>query len=159
MDSESLRIVDQLRRAFTGDAWHGPSVRESLDGIAAEQAHHRALPEAHTVWEMVLHMNSWVSVAFESIRGAPMPQLDAWPEDWPAVEDTSEPAWAAAKQHLHQSGERLTEAIQEFADANLQNVVPGRTYDFYFLFHGIVQHSLYHAGQIVLLKRAISSQS
>ncbi|MBV9504212.1 MAG: DinB family protein [Acidobacteriia bacterium] len=154
MNSESLRIADQLRRAFTGGAWHGPSVRESLDGIAAEQASHRVLPEAHTVWEMVLHMNSWVNAAFESMRGVPMPQLDDWTEDWPVVKDTDEQAWAAAKEHLHQSGARLAEAIQQFTDANLKSVVPGRTYDFYFLFHGIVQHSLYHTGQIVLLKRA-----
>jgi uncharacterized damage-inducible protein DinB len=30
----------------------------------------------------------------------------------------------------------------------------GGKYNFYFLLHGVVQHNLYHAGQIALLKRA-----
>src|SRR6267378_3569421 len=35
---ETDRIVDQLRRAYEGEAWHGPSVREVLEGVTASQA-------------------------------------------------------------------------------------------------------------------------
>jgi hypothetical protein len=38
MGSETRRLEDQLRRAFAGEAWHGPSVLEALEGITAEQA-------------------------------------------------------------------------------------------------------------------------
>ena len=47
-------------------------------------------------------------------------------------------------------------SIEGFGDSRLKDIVPGRQYDFYFLFHGIVQHSLYHGGQIAMLKRAVS---
>lgn len=63
------------------------------------------------------------------------------------------------RNHLFQGGERLAGAIEEFADARLQEIVPGGEYDFYYLFHGIVQHSLYHGGQIAILKGAIPSKS
>ncbi len=55
-----------------------------------------------------------------------------------------------------QNAGRLAGAIEGFADARLEEVVPGREYDFYYLFHGIVQHSLYHGGQIAMLKRAVA---
>ena len=47
--------------------------------------------------------------------------------------------------------------LEKFDDAKLQAIVPGRPYDFYHLFHGIVQHSLYHGGQIAMLKKALAS--
>lgn len=52
----------------------------------------------------------------------------------------------------------LCTAIEQLGDARLSETVPGRAFDFYFLLHGVVQHSLYHAGQIALLKKAISER-
>src|SRR5256885_1288552 len=72
MNSESLRISDQLRRAFTGEAWHGPSLHELLAGITAEQARTRPLPSGHTIWELVLHIELWARIAFEATKGVPM---------------------------------------------------------------------------------------
>ena len=44
--SELEFIVDQLKRAFDGEAWHGPAFMEILDGINAETAAaHRFLEE------------------------------------------------------------------------------------------------------------------
>jgi hypothetical protein len=39
-------------------------------------------------------------------------------------------------------------------DSRLTERVPGKDYDIYFMLHGAVQHALYHAGQIALLKKA-----
>lgn len=49
--------------------------------------------------------------------------------------------------------QKLCQLIESFQDERLQDIVPGRKYDFYTLFHGITQHGLYHAGQIALLKK------
>ena len=35
--SETARIADQLRRAFQGNAWHGDSLLEILNGVTAAQ--------------------------------------------------------------------------------------------------------------------------
>ena len=157
MNSESLRIADQLRRAFGGDAWHGSPLSELVAGITAEQACARPLPSAHSIWELVLHIDVYVRVAFEATEGVAMPKLYGTAKDWPAVTDDSEAAWLTAKDRLFQNAERLAQSIEKFDDAKLQDIVPGRPYDFYFLFHGIVQHSLYHGGQIAMLKKAISA--
>jgi hypothetical protein len=152
MAAEAPRIADQLRRAFDGEAWHGPSLGELLSGINAQQAVARPVPAAHSIWELVLHIDVWTEAASEAIRGIPMPRLVGTPKDWANATDTSAAAWARATEHLFQSAARLASEIDGFDDARLKEVVPGREYDFYYLFHGIVQHSLYHAGQIALLK-------
>jgi hypothetical protein len=157
MNSECLRIADQLRRAFAGDPWHGSPLSELLSGISAEQACLHPLPSAHSIWELVLHIGVYVNAAREAVQGIPMPKIVGTPKDWPAVTDTGGPAWQSALDSLLQAGEKLAQAIESFPDARLTATVPGRDYDFYYLFHGIVQHSLYHGGQIGMLKRAVST--
>jgi hypothetical protein len=104
----------------------------------------------------VLHIDIWVEAAIGAAQGVPMPKLYGTEKDWPAGADDAV-AWADVVNRLFQSGEQLAHAIEGFSDARLQETVPGRTYDFYYLFHGIVQHSLYHGGQIALLSKAARS--
>jgi hypothetical protein len=153
VNSESLRIADQLRRAFGGDAWHGPPLREVLAGVTAEQANARHSPSTHSIWELVLHIQIYVSIAIEATLGVPMPKLFGTEKDWPIGANSGAAAWTAATDLLFQTSEQLAQAIESFADDRLVEIVPGRSYDFYRLFHGIVQHSLYHGGQIALLKK------
>jgi hypothetical protein len=88
--------------------------------------------------------------------GIPMPKLYGTGKDWTKPFTGSEDEWVAAQGHLFETGERLAGEIEAFDDARLSEIVPGREYDFYHLFHGVVQHSLYHAGQIAILKRALT---
>ena len=60
--SEIERMLDQLKRAFEGEAWHGPSVKEAIAGVTAAQAHARPLANAHSIWELVQHIAVWEAV-------------------------------------------------------------------------------------------------
>lgn len=154
MNSECLRIAGQLRHAFAGKPWHGPPLSDLLAGVTAEQARIRPIPGVHTILDLVLHIDVWVRVALEATRGVPMPALYGTEKDWPDAPEDSEAAWTHATASLFQNAEQLARAIEGFIDTRLHETVPGRQYDFYYLFHGIVQHSLYHGGQIALLRRA-----
>lgn len=153
MNSECIRIADQLRRAFAGKAWHGPSLTELLADVTAEQGNAHPIAAAHSIWELVLHIEVWTRAAAEAVQGVPMPKIVGTENDWPPVTDANAAAWARAVDRMFGTEEQLSRAIEQFGDARLTETVPGRQYDFYYLFHGVVQHSLYHAGQIALLKR------
>ena len=155
MNSECNRIADQLRRAFGGDAWHGPPLRELLAGVSIEQALGRPLATAHSIWELVVHIDMYVDAAIQAAHGTPMPRWYGTDQDWPPVTYSAAGAWADALERLFRNGESLARAIEGFTDSRLQEAVPGREYDFYYLFHGIVQHSLYHGGQIAILKKVL----
>lgn len=156
--TESNRIADQLRRAFKGEAWHGPSLLELLDDVSPDQARGRPLASAHNTWELLLHIDFYLQAALDAIQGVPMHELDDSGEDWPAAANAEAVAWFDAQDRTFHNAEKLARAIEQFDDKKLKETVPGRPYDFYFLFHGIVQHSLYHAGQIALLKKAFSGR-
>ena len=135
---EIERIKDQLRRAFEGPAWHGPSVKELVADITAEKAATRPLAGAHSIWEIVLHIAAWDEGVRRRLAGD-RAELST-EEDWPPVTDTSEAAWREALDNLDEA--RLSEPIVE----GMSSV--------YVTLHGVIQHDLYHAGQIALLKRA-----
>jgi hypothetical protein len=158
MNSECVRIADQLRRAFGHDPWHGPPLSELLDGLTAEQARSHPVPGVHSIWELVLHIDLYVRVALDAIRGLPQPKLYETKQDWPSPGDDGE-QWESANRRLFEAGEQLAQAIEIFGDQRLSEISPGRDYDFYYLFHGIVQHSLYHGGQIALLKKQLGPQA
>lgn len=155
--SETARIADQLRRAFSGEAWHGDSLVEILNGVTAAQASARPVKRAHSIWELVLHITAWDSAVRRRLAGEAVDLSDE--QNFPPVMDTSEGAWLRAVEQAKRVHGELIEAVTAFPDERLSEKVPGKKsepdwYDFYFMLHGVVQHELYHAGQIALLKKA-----
>jgi uncharacterized damage-inducible protein DinB len=157
MTREIDRIQDQLRRAVTGDAWHGDSLAEILADLQATEAVARPVADAHTAWEIVLHIVAWLETVARRLGGEAIELDEA--EDWPVVDDASEAAWAHLRERLGAAHDELQTAIGTMGDDELAAPVPGRQFDRYFMLHGVVQHTLYHAGQIVILKKAIRGQA
>jgi len=151
--SETGRIWDLLQRAYEGDAWHGPALRELLENVPPAKAAARPVPAAHTIWEIALHIAAYEQVVRRRIEGEPIGELSQ-AEEWPAVADTSPAAWRRALEAFEEEHRRLREALSGFPDARLADTVPGRDYPFYIMLYGVIQHDLYHAGQIALLMRA-----
>jgi uncharacterized damage-inducible protein DinB len=149
--SEVSRISDQLKRAFEGDAWHGPAVMEVLAGVTAEQARARPIENAHTIWEIVLHISAWTDAVRQRVENHSVRLNDA--EDWPAPTDREE-AWKRALTELSTRHVALMHALERLEDSDLDRSVAGEDYTKYFLLHGLIQHHLYHTGQIALLKKA-----
>lgn len=150
--NETARIADQARRAYAGKAWHGPSLKFLLRGITAQQAAARPIPGAHTIWELVLHIAAWDRVAAERIRGGKKTSLPAR-ENFPVVTDTSDAAWTKTLASLEQANREVRAAIAKCPPRNLDRKLGGGDYSFYITMHGIIQHDLYHAGQIAILKK------
>ncbi|MFW6078135.1 MAG: DinB family protein [Gemmatimonadota bacterium] len=154
--SEVERIRRQLRNAFEGGAWHGPAVWEILGDVTAEEAAGRPLADAHSVWEIVLHVATWLDAVRRRLGGEAYVPSEA--ENWPSVpEETSDAAWAGARDRLSAAYEALRQALEDVGDADLDRPVAGQAYDVYFMLHGVVQHTLYHAGQLMILKKAVRS--
>src|SRR5215470_7407609 len=135
MTSECSRIADQLRRAFDGDPWHGPPLRKLLSDVSATQAHTHPVSGAHSIWELVLHIEVWACAALGAVQGKPMPKIVGTVEDWPAIKEAGDEGWNTAVDRLFQTKDKLAAAIEQFEESRLTETVPGRKYDFYYLFH------------------------
>lgn len=148
--SEAQRILDQLHRAFHGGAWHGPAVLEVLDGVDAETAARKPVGGGHSIWELVRHVAFWEAVVLRRLRRDETPVDQSG--DWGEVKDTSVSAWEAEQSRLRAGHGELERELGGLRDERLAEVNPGDN-TLYTLLHGALQHDLYHAGQMQLLKR------
>ena len=151
--AEVSAVIDQLRRGFDGDAWHGDSVLEILKGVDAKTAAARPIVGAHSIWELVLHVAAWDGAVLRRIHADVLVELSD-DENFPAVRDTSEAAWRATVEHMKKVHGDLLRDLAKFPETRLSEKIPGKDHDFRNMFWGLVQHEIYHAGQMSLLKKA-----
>jgi DinB superfamily len=151
-------LDDQLRHAFEGPAWHGPSVREALAGISAIDAARHPIVGAHSIWELVLHLAGSYRLVLRRLEGDASPFLAH--EDWPAVPEPTESAWHKDIASLQALNAAMRAAVINFPVERLfEPIIPDPPYAAITQFIGLTQHDLYHAGQIILLKRALTGSS
>ncbi len=152
--NEIRRILDQMDRAFSGDAWHGPPLLALLEGLSAEDASKHPVKSAHSIWELVHHIGAWNTIVHRRLEGQVVEVTTE--QDWPPVWEVSDVGWKRAMDNLKESRGRLRDYVEKLQDDQLEEIVgKGRT-SRYVVLHGIVQHGLYHGGQIAILKKALS---
>lgn len=152
--TEAELLADSIGRALRGDAWHGPSLNELLEGVTADDAMQRPIPVAHNIWELVLHLTSWANIVLRRIAGGQVQPYEG--EDWPLTGEVSTERWSAALHELTESHERLREIIVALSDARLAENAPQSTRSVAMMLDGVAQHAAYHGGQIALLKKSIT---
>ncbi len=146
---ETERIADQLRRVYEGPSWLGPSIKKLVSDVDEERARRQTLQDAHTIWELVLHMTAWLRIARERLVATEIREPDS-AEDWPAIRGD----WEEAKWALESEINALGQAILKLSDERLDERAPAiEEQTLYQLLHGVIQHSAYHAGQIAVLKK------
>jgi uncharacterized damage-inducible protein DinB len=149
--SVSALIAEQLRRGFEGDAWHGPALLELLNDIDATTAAAKPLHDVHSIWELVLHIAVWDAASIRRLSGEKTQPTGV--ANFPTVPKATEAAWRKAIAAAKRTHDVLIKTVKALPESRLRERVPGKKYDFYFMLHGVVQHELYHAGQIAILKK------
>lgn len=154
MESEIKNLVSLLKQTFEKGAWHGPSVLESLEGVDEAQAFKR-LGHTHSIVELVGHMAAWKTYTARKLKGDVAYKVTD-EMNFPALDSLHE-----GMKRLHESHAALVSAVETFPAHKLSEPFPGSTtpYTFYSLIHGIIHHDLYHAGQIMLIKKATTEQT
>lgn len=148
---EAAALAEELRALAHGDAWHGPALDELLEGVTAETAGARPIPGGHTLWEIVLHVTGWLDVWGRRLEGGRVDEPEEG--DFPAPPGATAQAWAESKARLRRAHERLVARVAALSDADLDARVSGRDYTVRFLVRGAIRHTVYHSGQIGLLRR------
>jgi len=145
---EIERILDQLNRSWGGPSWTGVDIQPLLDGISEERARAHPLPDAHSILELTAHMTTWMNAVASRLGGETRELTPE--EDW---RDVSQLTWPAAISEMENAQSHLSDVIARLTPDDLDKKVAGRKYTIYVMLHGVIQHNLYHAGQIGLLKK------
>lgn len=155
-------LKEDLRNVYEGSPWHGSSITDVLKGVDAETAARRIMPKSHTIWELVLHMTGWTREVTSRLNGA-APKSP--PEDWPAPRfGGGAAAWKSSLDDLGAAHKEVEQVVDVMKPADLvrwigdqRDPALGAGVTVGTLIRGLIQHHVYHEGQIALLKRAGSA--
>lgn len=152
--NETKQIADSYRAATVKGAWYGPTLAELLAGISPELATPQPVPGAHSISALLQHLLLWNERIRNTSDSNPMPR-------WDAEKEWAEPPipWNELVARWNQSRGLLEENIRNFPIEDLAKQVPGRSYSYETMFHGIVQHAIYHSGQIAMILSMLRSRS
>jgi uncharacterized damage-inducible protein DinB len=157
-DGEAARLDDELSRAMSGEAWHGPDLAGILADVTVAEAAARPVAGAHTIWELALHLVTWARVPRQRIAtGNAVKAADK--DNFPAPPPPSEDAWRQAVSDLERETAALRDVVRALSDAELRRASPGAPHDLSVMIHGVAQHMAYHGGQMVILKKALRARS
>ncbi|HKI94993.1 MAG TPA: DinB family protein [Gemmatimonadales bacterium] len=151
-----MRTLDQ---AFTGRAWHGPTLMGTLRGMTVRQALWRPAPGRNTVWQLVLHTAYWKDRVRARLAGERGSRFPRGPANFPAVpEPADQRALAGDLELLQECHRRLREVVAALPARRLDTRVGRSRWTHRETIIGIASHDLYHAGQIQLIRRLYASR-
>ena len=155
-------LIADLRRMYEGNAWHGPSVLEALNGVTASQAAARPVPGAHSIFDLTHHIAAWMGEATSRVEGS-TPGSPADGDFPPPGAQVDEAAWSDVRARLERRQSELMDALSSFDPARLDDPVDPKNrrdaegpVSFRALLSGVAQHNAYHAGQVMLLRKAMN---
>jgi uncharacterized damage-inducible protein DinB len=154
--TEIERILEQYERVMHGNAWHGYPIWQILDDVSAECAAYRGMAETHTIWEIVLHMTFWEGVAARRLAGQRAGLDEAL--NFPAPPAPTEANWQKTRNEFRACNQEFRKALGKLDPAKLDELSADGKRTFYNEAHGVMQHDIYHAGQIALLKKSFEAK-
>ena len=154
--TEIQQLIQRYEQTLSGDAWYGFPVWQILDGIDAKCAAAELLPGTHNIWQLVMHMEFWERVAVRRFSGPASPE-EKDPGNFPATPATDEVAWQKTLDSFRASNREFKQAISQLDSSILDTNTPGGQRTFRYELVGVIEHHIYHAGQIALLKKAYAA--
>ena len=152
--NQTQRIADAYRAVTLKDAWYGPPLADLLAQISPELATTPPIPGAHSISALLQHLLLWNERVRCTSETHPLPR-------WDPEKDWAEPpiSWNELVARWNQSRDLLEEKIRNFPVEDLAKQVAGRSYPYETMFHGIVEHAIYHSGQIAMVFSILRSRS
>lgn len=152
----------ELRRSLHGGAWHGPALLEALQEASYEEAIVHPVGGGHSIAEIAVHCAAWLEEVTRRLDGS-APDMPAR-GDWCVANNFTKADWKRALREVEAAGEALDAAIAALSPDQLlticgendtHNAPLGSGVRFATMLNGVIQHNVYHAGQVVLLTKAL----
>ena len=139
--------------AFDGSAWHGSSIITILNRVKGEHLV-QDLQYCRRIAKVVHHMLIWRAFSLHILKGGNVYDV-AEEDNWKDFDTLTEEIWQDLKSKLIDSQKELNSILQEMKDEQLDEKVLGKQYDIYILLHGMIQHDLYHLGEITSITQKL----
>lgn len=146
-------VAQHINDVFEGNNWSEVNLRETLDDISYVEATTTTKASYNTIAALVHHISFYNEVVLKRLRGTD-PEIDA-ANGFNVPSIRSEADWEELKQRCFESADFLADVVRQLPDEKLLQPTRENEINCYKMLHGISEHTHYHLGQIVLLKKLI----
>jgi uncharacterized damage-inducible protein DinB len=154
MNNEVQSIISNLDRVVNGQPWYGEAVMPMLQKIHPAVVYINP-KNSHAAIEILYHMINWAQFTLNRLQRKPEEELmDSEESDWRTI-DPKEHTWKNGLAEFQDLHKKIIAILQKKEDAFLSELVDFRDYNFRFLLNGLIQHHIYHLGQIAFLKNLL----
>lgn len=151
--SVSNQIAKQLREVHFGGNWTSVNLKDTLNGVTWQQAVTK-VQSLNTIAVLVFHINYYIGAVLKVLNGGALEAHDKFSFDCPEI--SSEADWQQLVDKALNEAGAFAAAIEKLDDSKLsENIADPKYGNFYRNLTGIIEHTHYHLGQIVLLKKLI----
>jgi uncharacterized damage-inducible protein DinB len=154
MDNTIKQLIFKLQESFDGTPWFGESLMTKLNSVDFNIVNCQPFPSLNSISRLVQHIINWrifVIRKLQDDREFDIELNDA--NDWTEVHINNDQAWSQLKTSLQDTQQKIIDLLSAKDNVFLMQKVPGRQYDYQYLIEGLVQHDIYHLGQIGLVKK------
>ncbi len=152
----SRQIATHFRQVHEGGNWTSVNMRDTLADVDWQKATTK-IDSFNTIAALVFHINYYVSAVLEVLQGGPLDAHDSLSFDCPPIQ--SEADWQNLLNKLWADAASFAGIVEALPDNQLMEIFSQEKYgNYYRNFHGIIEHTHYHLGQIVIIKKLLNSQ-
>lgn len=149
----TAQIARHFREVHFGGNWTSVNLKDSLAGIGWQQATTKVY-SLNTIAAIVYHINYYVSAVLKVLEGGPLDAHDKYSFDLPLIQ--SQEDWEKLLNKTWTDAKNFADLIEQLPGSKLENDFSEKKYGSYYRnLHGIIEHTHYHLGQIVLIKKII----
>lgn len=142
-------IIRQLNELQEGSLWFDQCFKDKIDRLSDDEAFKRPIPQVHSVAEHISHIIEWRKECLLRFNGQRTDLMNS-PDDWKDNDTLSKIGWMNLKDLFYKSTLTLINALKDHDDPYLDTKFSDTNYNFHYLIEGIIQHDLYHLGQIAI---------
>ena len=152
MNKEIRSIISRLENVNSGEPWFGRAVYTILEEVDPKKVS-RHPNDQHSLAELLYHMITWADFTLKRIEKDKINDLAAAEElDWRKI-DPGVHTWKKGLAEFKAIHKKIIALLKKKDDAFLDEKVDYRKYDFRFLINGMIEHNIYHLGQIAYLHK------
>jgi uncharacterized damage-inducible protein DinB len=156
MNKEIQTIITNLDQVLNGQPWYGRPVYEILEEADGDIQYIKPNSNSHSLIDLLYHMVSWAEFTQKRIEKDPIENLAVFEAlDWRQIDPYAHD-WQKGLAALKASHNKIIELLQTKDDAFLEEKVNYRNYNFRFLLNGLIQHNIYHLGQIAYVSKLLA---
>ena len=155
MNKEIQSIITNFENTQNGEPWFGRAVYKLLDEIDESKVFTKPNNTEHSLIELIWHMNTWAEFTLANLENGSPEELKTIEEnDWRTI-DPQKHTWKNGLKEFKSIHKKIVEVFSEKDDDYLKEIVPNRKFNFRFMLNGLIQHNIYHTGQVAYLNKLI----